>query len=163
MGRLAKLLQYYIAKWLLYPENDYNVQPDLIFVTNIKNYIRGEKIVMWRNFSFPCMTIVENLKTSPYVEKIQYNWWGLIAIYAVFAKSVIHAVLLRIFYHNLRAFMWRKIEPIRTFVEKKWVGIWGLGFSLWGHQICNKSSQKENCQRYNFSMQKNVSSVSIWT
>ena len=31
---------------------------DLIFVTNITNYIRGEKIVMWRNFSFPCMTIV---------------------------------------------------------------------------------------------------------
>ena len=24
----------------------------LIFVTNIKNYIRGEKTVMWRNFSF---------------------------------------------------------------------------------------------------------------
>ena len=31
---------------------------DLIFVTNITNYIRGEKNVLWRNFSFPCMTIV---------------------------------------------------------------------------------------------------------
>ena len=27
---------------------------DLIFVTNITNIISGEKIVMWRNFSFPC-------------------------------------------------------------------------------------------------------------
>ena len=36
------------------------------------------------------------------------------------AKSVIHAVLLRnLFCHNLRAFMWRKIEPKSTFVEKK--------------------------------------------
>ena len=37
------------------------------------------------------------------------------------AKSVIHAVLSRnLFCHNLRAFMWRKIEPKNTFVEKKW-------------------------------------------
>ena len=26
------------------------MQLELIFVTNITNYIRGEKIVMWRNF-----------------------------------------------------------------------------------------------------------------
>ena len=41
---------------------------DLIFVTNITNYIRGEKIVKWRNFSFPCMTIVGKLKISPHME-----------------------------------------------------------------------------------------------
>ena len=41
---------------------------DLIFVTNIKNYIRAEKIVMWRNFSLPSMTNVGKLKTSPHVE-----------------------------------------------------------------------------------------------
>ena len=36
------------------------------------------------------------------------------------AKSVIHAVLSQnLFYHSLRAFMWRKIEPKSTFVEKK--------------------------------------------
>ena len=35
------------------------------------------------------------------------------------AKSVIHALLSRnLFCHNLRAFMWRKIEPKSTFVEK---------------------------------------------
>ena len=35
-------------------------------------------------------------------------------------KSVIHAVLSRnLFCHNLRAFMWRKIEHKSTFVEKK--------------------------------------------
>ena len=32
----------------------------------ITNYIRGEKIVMWRNFSFPCMTIVGKLKISKF-------------------------------------------------------------------------------------------------
>ena len=35
------------------------------------------------------------------------------------AKSVFHAVLSRNFCHNLRAFMWRKIEPKSIFVEKK--------------------------------------------
>ena len=34
------------------------------------------------------------------------------------AKSIIHAVLSRNFCHNLRAFMWRKIELKSTFVEK---------------------------------------------
>ena len=46
---------------------------DLIFVTNITNYIRGEKIVLWRNFSFPCMTIVGNLNLFPHVEKFQMS------------------------------------------------------------------------------------------
>ena len=35
------------------------------------------------------------------------------------AKSVIHAVLTQIFCHILGAFMWRKIEPKSTFVQKK--------------------------------------------
>ena len=46
---------------------------DLIFVTNISNYILGEKIVVVKNFSFPCMTIVGKYKFSPHVEKFQYN------------------------------------------------------------------------------------------
>ena len=50
-----------------------NKGADLIFVTNITNYIRGERIVMWRNFIFPCMTIVGKLKISSHVEKFQYN------------------------------------------------------------------------------------------
>ena len=49
------------------------VESDLIYVTNITNYIRGEKIVRYRNFSFPCMTIVGKLKISPHVGKFQYN------------------------------------------------------------------------------------------
>ena len=55
---------------------------ELIFVTNITNYIRGEKIVIWRNFGY----ILGNLGN---------------------------------FCRNLGAFMWRKIEPKSTFVEKK--------------------------------------------
>ena len=36
------------------------------------------------------------------------------------AKSVIHALLSRnLFCHNLRAFMWRKIEPKSTFFGEK--------------------------------------------
>ena len=43
------------------------------------------------------------------------------------AKLVIHAVLSRIFCHNLSAFMWRKIESKSTFVEKKWkYQVWWL-------------------------------------
>ena len=50
-----------------------------------------------------------------------------VAIYAKFMQLLqfavlllIHAVLSRnLFCHNLRAFMWRKIEPKSTFVEKK--------------------------------------------
>ena len=47
------------------------IPTDLIFVTNLTNIISGEKIVMWKNFSFPCMTIVGKLKISPHVEKFQ--------------------------------------------------------------------------------------------
>ena len=43
---------------------------DLIFVTN---YIRGEKNGLWRNISFPCMTIVGNLNLFPHVEKFQMS------------------------------------------------------------------------------------------
>ena len=60
----------------------HNCWTELIFVTDITVYIRGEKIVIWRNFSFPCMIIVGKLKISPHVEKFQYNWRGFIAIYA---------------------------------------------------------------------------------
>ena len=137
---------------------------DQIFVDNITTIISEEKIVMWRNFSFPCMTIVGKLKISPHVEKFQmsphyrhhelYLWrknshveefqlsmydncreieyfstCGEISVQLMgfhcnlcwfVAKSVIHAVLSQNFCHNLRDFMWRKIEPKSTFVEKKW-------------------------------------------
>ena len=65
----------------------------LIFVTDITVYIRGGKIVMWRNFSFPCMT-------------------------KLFACGEILGNVGK-FCYNLCAFMWRKIEPKSTFVEKK--------------------------------------------
>ena len=85
---------------------------------------------MWRNFSFPCMTIVGKLNISPHVEKFQMSpheknkqCVQLMGFYCnlcrFVAKSVIHAVLSQNFCHNLRAFMWRKIEPKSTFVEKK--------------------------------------------
>ena len=39
-------------------------------------------------------------------------------LYRFVAEYVIHAILSQNFCHNLRAFMWRKIEPKSTFVEK---------------------------------------------
>ena len=84
---------------------------DLIFVTNI---ISGEKIVRWRNFSFPCKTIVGKVKISPPMVKFQMSF---IAIYAVLLLNL----LCMLFCCEIlpRAFMWRKIEPKMTFVEKK--------------------------------------------
>ena len=50
------------------------------------------------------------------------NWLGCNCNLCRFVgKSVIQAILSRnIFCHNLRAFMWRKIEAKSTFVENKW-------------------------------------------
>ena len=77
--------------------------PDLIFVTNIRKYIRGEKIVLWRNFTFPCMTIVGKLKMSPHVEKFQYNWWGFIAIYAVLSLNLLFTLFCsKIYFATIR-------------------------------------------------------------
>ena len=42
------------------------------------------------------------------------------------ARSIIHAVLSQNLCHNLRVFMWRKIEPKSTFMEKK-LQLSGLG------------------------------------
>ena len=52
--------------------------PELIFVTNITNYISGEKIVMWRNFSFPCIPCI-----SPHVEKFWEIWRNFATIYVL--------------------------------------------------------------------------------
>ena len=70
---------------------------ELIFVMNITNYIRGEEIVMWRNFSFPCKTIVGKLT-------ILGNFGKFATIYALSCGE--------------------KLGP-KTFVEKK-RQIWGL-------------------------------------
>ena len=43
-------------------KSNHDENTDPIFVPNITNYISGEKIVVWRNFSFPCITIVGKLR-----------------------------------------------------------------------------------------------------
>ena len=97
---------------------------DLIFVRNITNYIRGEKLR--RNFSFPCMTIVGKLKISPHVEKFQYNWWGFIAIYAVLLLNLLFTLFCcKIYFATIYALscgeklspkvhMWRNIATGET-------------------------------------------------
>ena len=123
---------------------------DLIFVTNITNIISGEKIAMWRIFSFPCMTIAGKSKISLHVEKFQMSshdrcgkiWnsphlacvWcrkrrHICKIYAIFLKNQFCQNLRTLsrnpFCRNLRTFVWRKIYPKIFYVEKKWQ-IWGL-------------------------------------
>ena len=55
----------------------------LIFVTNITVYIRGGKIVMWRNFSFPSMTIVGKLQCYLHVETFWEMLGNFATIYAL--------------------------------------------------------------------------------
>ena len=65
---------------------------ELIFVTNITNYIRGEKL--------SCLEILE-------------KFWESLGNFGEILWNFEN------FCHNLRVFMWRKIEPKSTFVEKK--------------------------------------------
>ena len=78
---------------------------------------------MWKNFSFPCMTIVGKLTISPHVEKFQMSphdrcgeIWNSPHMACVWCRKRRHICK---FMQFLRAFMWRKIEPKSTFVEKK--------------------------------------------
>ena len=117
---------------------------DFIFVTNITNIISGEKIVMWRNFSFPCMTIVGKLKISPHVEKFQYNWWGFIAIYAVLLLNLLFTLFCREIFATIYALscgeklspkvhLWRKNDKYQVWnlTQRTWLakltlkGKWG--------------------------------------
>ena len=98
---------------------------DLTFVTNITNIIGGEKIVIWRNFSFPWKAIVARLKISPHAEfqMPPHDRCG-----EIWNSTPMTCVRCRKRRHKCKIyaiFMWRKIEPKSTFVEKKWQ-IWGL-------------------------------------
>ena len=66
------------------------VDPDLIFVTNITKYIRGEKIAMWRNFTmYDNCGEIENISTC---RKISVQLMGFYCNLCRFvAKSLIHA------------------------------------------------------------------------
>ena len=111
---------------------------DLIFVMNITNYIRRDEIVMWKNFSFPCITIVGKFKFSPHVEKFQYNWWGFIAIYAGWWLNLLFTLFCREIFATICALscgeklspkvhLWRKMTNTRSeynsfsnLTAKKW-------------------------------------------
>ena len=54
--------------------------PELIFVTNITNYIRGEKVVMWRNFGtfwgtlYICGEKITNMRSAPPMFNGHWHW-----------------------------------------------------------------------------------------
>ena len=67
---------------------------------------------MWRNFSFPCMTIVGKFKISPHVEKFQYNLWGFITIYAVLLLNLLFMLFCRKNFATIYALSCReKLSP----------------------------------------------------
>ena len=73
---------------LIFPSRG-SFQAELIFVTNITNYICGEKIVMWKNL-------------GKFWEFWRHfgKFWEILRNFGKFWEIC----------HNLRAFMWRKIE-----------------------------------------------------
>ena len=96
---------------------------DLIFVTNI---ISGEKIVMWRNFSFPCMTIMGKLKISPHDNCGEI--WN--SPHLAFLQFFIHAVLSRyLFCRNLALSCGEKLSPK--------VHLWRKNdkYQVWAHLV----------------------------
>ena len=80
----------------------------LIFVTNITVYIRGGKIVMWRNFSFPCMTIVGKLQCYLHVETFWEMLGNFATIYALLCGEKL----------SPKVHLWRKMTNMRS--GKKW-------------------------------------------
>ena len=73
---------------LIFPSRG-SFQAELIFVTNITNYICGEKIVMWKNL-------------GKFWEFWRHfgKFWEILRNFGKFWEIC----------HNLRPFMWRKIE-----------------------------------------------------
>ena len=63
---------------------------------------------IWRRFLHHTHAICGEFQISPHLSC--GDIWKLGHICKIYS----------IFWHNLRAFMWRKIEPKSTFVEKKW-------------------------------------------
>ena len=49
---LLNSLRFLQGVFLTGPPLKMSLEPGLVFVTNITNYIRAEKTVMWRNFNF---------------------------------------------------------------------------------------------------------------
>ena len=111
-------------------------------MSRIRNIISEEKLScgeisafhvwqLWGNWKFLHIWRNFRCKNKQYVQ-----FMGFYCNLCRFvAKSVIHAVLSRnLFCHNLRAFMWRKIEPKSTFVQKKWQ-ISGLMLGSFGFSI----------------------------
>ena len=116
-----------------------SVRPIFVFFTP-QMYFWAQFFSTWKRVN--CGKISQNFsklpKIFPHVEKFQLSTYDNFV-----AKSVIHAVVARNFCHNLRAFMWRKIEPKSTFVEKKW-HISGL--SRWAEE----ELKKEKSSKCNF-------------
>ena len=93
---------------------------DLIFVTNTTNYIRAEKNCNVEKFQLSMYENCGEIENFSTCGEISVQLMGFYCNLCRFvAKSVIHAALSRNFCHNLRGFIWRKIEPKSTFVDQK--------------------------------------------
>ena len=110
----------------------------------------GAKCVMWRNLSCGDWRTVSTWQISPHE---QWEIWSKSVLWRDFSTwpffSAIYSVLSRnLFCRNLRAFVWRKIEPKIVLVEKK-RQISGMStLSTWlGHTVCGAVSCCKSCFR----------------
>ena len=92
--------------------------PELIFI--LSQFISVEKNCHVEKFQLSMCDNCGEIENFSTCGEISVQLIGFYCNLCRFvAKSVIHAVVSRNFCHNLCAFMWGKIEPKSTFVEKK--------------------------------------------
>ena len=83
------------------------VTSDLIFVTKITNYIRGEKIVIVKNFSFPCMTIFISI----------YAVLSLNLLFTLFCLEIFTTIYAISYLGELspKVYLWRKDDKYQVY------------------------------------------------
>ena len=100
----------------------------LIFVTDTRTVSVEKKSVMWRNFKFLYMTDEEKSEIS----FIMCTIYGILLHFTLFCCKKFCFLRFTLFFEksvcrNLRAFVWRKIEPKIVLVEKK------DKYQVWSH------------------------------
>ena len=67
LGLLIKITMSSMSSLIIFP----TIREQTSYLSQVSQVIYVEKIVMWRIFSFPCMTIAVKLRFSLHVEKFQ--------------------------------------------------------------------------------------------
>ena len=105
---------------------------------------------MWRNFSFPCMTIVGKLKISPHVEKFQMSphdrcgeIWNSPHMACVWCRKRRHICKIYAILYALscgeklspKVHLWRKNDKYKVCLCSEWQGgVFILSLTMFSHQ-----------------------------